>query len=167
MATEIGFIKGLIGSAIATAADGSQRTLQVGDKIFANELVNTGAAGAVEIEFTDGSIMDLGRNSQAVLDNEVFDPQQAMQAQTQVQDDVEALQQALVDGTDPTLVGEATAAGAGTQTDGNEGHTPVIVEFLAPIADVVSGFETTGPGGLALPEIVTEDVFDDVPVAID
>ncbi len=175
MATEIGFIKGLIGSAIATAADGSQRTLQVGDKLFANEIVSTGAAGAVEIEFIDGSIMDLGRNSQAILDNEVFDPQQATQAQTQVQDDVEALQQALLDGADPTQVGEATAAGAGAQAAGNEGHSSVTVEYLAPQTDVTSGFETTGPS-LVLPEIINEIyeedlndlpvVIDDVPVAI-
>lgn len=175
MATEIGFIKGLIGSAIATAADGSQRTLQVGDKLFANEIVSTGAAGAVEIEFIDGSIMDLGRNSQAILDNEVFDPQQATQAQTQVQDDVEALQQALLDGADPTQVGEATAAGAGAQAAGNEGHSSVTVEYLAPQTDVTSGFETTGPS-LVLPELINEIyeedlndlpvVIDDVPVAI-
>jgi VCBS repeat-containing protein len=165
MTTEIGNVKGLIGTVTATAADGSQRTLQVGDKLFANEIVSTGAAGAVEIEFADGSIMDLGRSSQTMLDNEVFDPQQTAQAQTAVPDDVEALQQALVDGADPTQVGEATAAGAGTQ-DGNEGHQPVTVDFLAPEVAVVSGFDTTGPS-LGLPEIVNEDVFDDVPVAID
>lgn len=39
MATEIGIIKGLMGTVTATAADGSQRTLQVGDKLFANEIV--------------------------------------------------------------------------------------------------------------------------------
>jgi len=173
MATEIGFIKGLIGSAIATAADGSQRTLQIGDKLFANEIVSTGAAGAVEIEFIDGSIMDLGRNSQAILDNEVIDPQLATLAQTPVLDDVEALQQALLDGADPTQVGEATAAGAGTQVAGNEGHTPVTVEYLAPQAEVTSGFDTTGPS-IVFPEIISEiyeenlnDQLVDQPIVID
>ncbi len=75
MATEIGTITALVGSATATSTDGSIRNLQVGDKVYANDLVTTGSAGAVEIEFVDGSIMDMGRNSQAVLDTEIFDPE--------------------------------------------------------------------------------------------
>lgn len=173
MAVEIGIIKNLIGAVTATATDGSQRTLEVGDKLFINEIISTGAAGAVEIEFIDGSIMDLGRNSQTVLDNEVLNPQQFTPAQ--VQADVDALQQALLDGEDPTQVGDATAAGAGPQGNGNEGHTPVSVAFLAPEVEVVSGFDTTGPS-LVLPEIIEEDMLEDnfddgstvidVPVAI-
>ena len=75
MATEIGSIKTLIGTAIATSLDGTPRNLQVGDKVFASDIITTGAAGAIEIEFLDGSLMDLGRSSQAILDAEVFDPQ--------------------------------------------------------------------------------------------
>lgn len=37
MATEIGMIKTLIGTAVATAADGSQRTLQAGDRVYQDE----------------------------------------------------------------------------------------------------------------------------------
>ena len=69
MATQIGIVKTLTGEVTATAADGSIRTLQVGDRVYANELISTGQAGALEIEFSDGSIMDLGRNSQAMLDS--------------------------------------------------------------------------------------------------
>lgn len=37
-----------------------------------------------------------------------------------------------------------TAAGADIQGQGNEGHSQVSVEYLAPEADVTSGFDTTG-----------------------
>ncbi len=123
MATQIGVVKAMIGEVTATAADGSIRTLQLGDMVYANELISTGTGGAVEIEFADGSVMDLGRNSQAMLDSEVFDPNAAAVAETaseDVPDDVAAIQQALLEGEDPTEIGEATAAGAGVE-GGNEG----------------------------------------------
>lgn len=163
MATEIGIIKGLMGTVTATAADGSQRILQVGDKLFANEIVSTGATGAVEIEFADGSIMDLGRNSQAMLDNEVFNPELAAQVSEAVDSDVEALQQALVDGADPTQLGEATAAGAGTQA-GNEGSSTVQVVYDAPEVTPTSGFDTTGIN-VAFTGGIDEEGFDDSPTA--
>jgi hypothetical protein len=96
VATEIGMIKTLIGGAVATASDGSQRTLQVGDRVFQDEVITTGAGGAVEIEFADGSVMTLGRNSQAVLDIDAFDPQAVAEAPADVDSDVDALQQALI-----------------------------------------------------------------------
>jgi hypothetical protein len=72
MATQIGIVQALIGT--ATATDGSIRNLHVGDSVYADELVSTRSGGAVEIEFSDGSVMDLGRDSQALLDNAVFNP---------------------------------------------------------------------------------------------
>jgi surface adhesion protein len=147
MATEIGIVKTLIGTAIATAADGSQRTLQVGDRVFQDEVITTGAAGAIELEFTDGSVMTLGRSSQAVLDTEIFNPSEYAAAETPeaVADDVEALQQALLEGVDPTQIGEATAAGAGAEgADGNEGADIVIVSYGAPETTPEAGFDTTG-----------------------
>ncbi len=146
MATQIGVVKALIGEVTATAADGSIRTLQIGDMVYANELVSTGDGGAVEIEFADGSVMDLGRNSQAMLDSEVFDPSATAIAETasdEVPDDIAAIQQALLEGEDPTQVGEATAAGAGVE-GGNEGHEPVFVDYLNPAITPDAGFDTIG-----------------------
>jgi T1SS-143 domain-containing protein len=145
MATQIGIVKTLTGEVTATAADGSIRTLQVGDRVYANELISTGQAGALEIEFSDGSIMDLGRNSQAMLDSAVFDPSSAVAdaSEEDVPDDVAAIQQALLEGEDPTEVGEATAAGAGVQ-GGNEGHDAVFVNYLNPEVTPDAGFETIG-----------------------
>src|SRR5690554_7811144 len=98
MATEVGIISALIGTATATAVDGTVRNLQVGDKVYPNEIITTGFAGAIEVEFTDGSVMDLGRNSQAVLDSETFDFDSVtppVAAGVDVVDDIEAIQQAL------------------------------------------------------------------------
>ena len=149
MATQIGIITTLIGTATATATDGSIRNLQVGDQVFADELISTGAGSAVEITFEDGSVMDLGRNSQAVLDSEAYDPTVVQDVAESTASDVEALQQALLEGADPTQLpgAEATAAGAGAETtDGNEGTAPVYVDYLAPEVTPDSGFETTGIG---------------------
>ena len=144
MATQIGIVKALIGTATATAPDGSIRNLQIGDPVYADELVSTGAGGAIELEFADGSVMDLGRNSQAMLDDSVFNPTEVAETAATAESDVDALQQALLDGLDPTQALPATAAGAGTQTDGNEGTTAVVVDYLAPEVTPESGFDTIG-----------------------
>ncbi|WP_289302886.1 retention module-containing protein, partial [Methylophaga sp. UBA3996] len=145
MATEIGVVKALIGAVTATSTDGSVRTLQVGDVVYANDLISTGAEGAIEIEFADGSVMDLGRSSQALLDSEVFDPVNTDVADNEesVSDDVDAIQQAILEGQDPTQAAEETAAGAGNAA-GNEGHDAVFVDYLEPERIPEAGFDTVG-----------------------
>lgn len=149
MATQIGIIKAIIGTATATSTDGSIRNLQAGDAVFQNDLITTGAASAVEIEFTDGSVMDLGRNSQAMLDLEVFDPTAPVTETTEtadVPDDVAALQEALLAGADVSELGEATAAGAGADAGGEEGgHSFVVRDYLGPEVIPDNGFDTIGP----------------------
>jgi len=71
---EIGIIKTLIGAAVATDKDGSHRSLQTGDGVRHGEVITTGTAGAIEVEFNDDSVMTLGRSTQAIIDNNVFDP---------------------------------------------------------------------------------------------
>jgi len=163
MATEIGTVNKLIGTAEAISADGSKRPLVDGGKLFAGEVVSTGVGSAISIEFTDGSFMDLGQQSQAVLDSEVFDPQQAIQTEAEIQDDVDALQQALLDGADPTQDAEATAAGAGPE-NGNEGTNIVQVLHDGQVVTPTSGFETTGVN-VVFDEGIDEDGIDDSPTA--
>lgn len=160
MAIEVGSIKALIGTAIATSSDGTQRNLNVGDAVYALDIITTGVAGAIEIEFADGSLMDLGRSSQTILDAEVFTPQQDEQLVTS---DVEALQQALLDGADPTQTGEAPAAGSGTQVSSDEGSSTVTVDYLAPQAPVTSGFDTTGPSISFIESIQDTGLFNTTP----
>uniref|UniRef100_UPI003F69B9D0 retention module-containing protein n=1 Tax=Methylophaga sp. TaxID=2024840 RepID=UPI003F69B9D0 len=166
MATQIGIIKAVNGNVTATAADGSIRTLQAGDRVYANELISTGSAGAVEVEFADGSVMDLGRNSQALLDNAVFNPNSTDVAETEdqaVPDDVAAIQQAILEGEDPTEAGEATAAGAGVQ-GGNEGHDAVFVNYLNPEVTPEAGFDTIGVSN-EIEEVEDEQLLEGTPTA--
>ncbi len=141
MTTKIGIVKVIIGTATATDIDGARRNLSLGDKVYANEVITTGNASAIEIEFSDGTLMDLGRNTQALLDSEAFDPQQpTIESASEV--DVLALQDALIDGEDPTQQRDATAAGP--ENEGNDGGiSTVIVEHISPITEITSGFETT------------------------
>jgi len=155
MATQIGIVKALFGTATATAADGTIRNLKIGDQVFADEIILTGTDGAIEIEFADGSVMDLGRDSQALLDNAVFNPEAVVETAVTTDSDADAIQAAILAGVDPTQVTEATAAGAGTQADGNEGHQPVVIDYLAPQVTPTSGFDTTGIS-VAFPEIIDE-----------
>ncbi|EEF78887.1 retention module-containing protein [Methylophaga thiooxydans] len=167
MATQIGVIKAVLGTVTATAMDGSTRTLQIGDRVYANELISTGQSGAVEIEFADGSVMDLGRNSQAMLDNGVFDPEATSVADAPSEDipeDVAAIQQALLDGEDPTEVGEATAAGAGVTGTGNEGHEAVFVNYLNPEVTPEAGFDTIGVNN-EIEDLEEEQLIDGTPTA--
>lgn len=83
-AAGIGIISTLIGTATATALDSSQRLLHVGDQVCQDEIISTGALGAVEIEFSDGSIMALGRESQAFLDQNVFNSEAIEQCNGQI-----------------------------------------------------------------------------------
>ena len=173
MTTEIGIITILTGTATATADDGSQRILQIGDKVFSNDIISTGlAAGAVEIELADGSVMDLGRGSQVILDSEVFAPQLTTQDLTEVQDDVDALQQALLDGVDPTQVGEATAVGSTAESESNDGSTTVQISHNEQRVTPATEFVTTNTAAVAalnsdrlldeiinLPPVVTAEVI--------
>jgi T1SS-143 domain-containing protein len=167
MATQIGVIKAIVGTVTATSTDGSIRTLQAGDRVYANEVISTGPSGAVEIEFADGSVMDLGRDSQALLDTAVFDPAATSSvADTEgevVPDDVAAIQQAILEGEDPTEAGEATAAGAGVE--GSEGgHEAVFVNYLNPEVTPEAGFDTIGVNS-TIDDIEEEQLLDGVPTA--
>ncbi|MCC5796416.1 MAG: retention module-containing protein [Methylophaga sp.] len=146
MATEIGTVTVLIGTATAVSTDGSIRHLQVGDKVFQNDLISTGADGALEIHFADGSVMDLGRTSNALLDSEVFDPTAPLaDAQDEaLADEIDLIQQAILEGADPTQIAEATAAGAGPEAGSEGTREPFYNQFNAPETRPDHGFDTTG-----------------------
>jgi hypothetical protein len=69
----VGVVKILSGSIWAISGEGLFRLLNVGDKIKFNDLISTSADGFVEIELHDGGLLDLGRSSQALIDEEVVD----------------------------------------------------------------------------------------------
>lgn len=136
MATQIGTIKTVVGTVTALMPDGQQRNLQQNDVVFQNELVQTSEFGAVEILLNDGSIVDLGRNSEISLDPSTMSPETPL-------DDITAIQQAILDGEDPTQSNDPTAAGPEI-IESDEGTNIVQVQHLAPETTPTSGFDTTG-----------------------
>jgi Calx-beta domain-containing protein len=163
MATQVGVVSIIIGTATATAVDGTIRNLQLGDKVYADELISTGSNSVFSIKFADDTVISLGRDVQLVLDEAVYNPNiQAEVATTLDTDaiqqtilagvdpleiaeipttfDIDAIQQILLSGVDPRDVIEATAAGVGQA--GNEGLSNIQIEHLAPEVIATSGFET-------------------------
>ncbi len=142
MASEIGEVKVILGKVEVIGPDGSQ-PLRVGDKVFSEQIISTGANSAVEIEFLDGTTLDLPRDSQIVLDTDAYDPSTAAVVESDTQDDIAALQQALLDGNDPTQEGEATAANAQNEQNGNEGSSTIQIAHELATVTPESGFESS------------------------
>ena len=93
--SSIGTVKSVIGVVTATGSDGVVRTLQVGDKVFMNDMILTSASGAVLVEFNNGGSFDLGRDSSATLDQSVFQPTPAPSSEG-AKEDVASLQAKMV-----------------------------------------------------------------------
>lgn len=143
MATQIGTITALAGNATATSADGIVRNLAVGSVVYLNDVIRTGAAGAVSLTFVDGTTMDLGRDDQATIDSRVIDAAAVAESVADTDADIAAIQQAILEGRDPSEITEAPAAGAGVE-GGNEGHDAVFVDYLNPEVTPEAGFDTIG-----------------------
>ena len=148
----IGIVLALTGTVFVVGVDGVKRVLQLGDRLFSDDTVETGDDGDVKIGFNDGSEVELGGASTAVLDAEVFDPSQ-LEGLTPEQ--IAAIQEMILAGADPSEILAATAAGAGAMSEG--GHSFVRVDMDGE-AEPASGLETvtSGVGGsdaAALPGI--------------
>lgn len=141
MATEIGIIKTLIGTVTAKSSTGILRTLKIDEVVFQNETISTGEFSAVEIELSDGSLIDLGRSSETTLNPSLV--ADITPESLSISEEVNAIQQTIASGDDPTQNTEPTAAGANGQ-DSNEGSTIIEVQHLAPETTPTSGFDTTG-----------------------
>ncbi|TVR95885.1 MAG: hypothetical protein EA406_13140 [Rhodospirillales bacterium] len=70
----IGTVDSLSGTATSTRIDGSVVALAAGDPVFADDVLSTGANGALGIVFIDGTVLSLGAGSRIVLDELVYDP---------------------------------------------------------------------------------------------
>ncbi|MTI63533.1 retention module-containing protein [Methylophaga sp.] len=163
MAKQLGTVTALSGDVIATNTNDS-RTLRIQDPIFDDDVIITGEDGLVEIGLANNQTIDLGRNSEVSLKSLIDDASFSETVEESTSADVEAIQQALLEGGDPTVNEEATAAGAGVQT-GNEGHEAVFVDYLNPEVTPEAGFDTTGvTNQYSFPEediIVTEQEGND------
>ncbi len=76
----LGPTAGFIGSvrsgivAFGTPVNLGRRTLAPADNVALNEVVETLAGGALNIEFIDGTVFQIGENGRMILDELVFDP---------------------------------------------------------------------------------------------
>ncbi|MCU7885358.1 MAG: retention module-containing protein, partial [Candidatus Thiodiazotropha sp. (ex Lucinoma annulata)] len=140
----IGFVRQVIGEVTATGSDGVIRVLQVGDLVFADERIETGELGSIEIAFNDGGNFTLGRNAQGFLDTDVYQTTSPEDA-SEYAASIEAIQQAILMGDDPAAIQEAPAAGPGDAAiAGNEGTSFVTVERTGNQTTPESGFKTEG-----------------------
>lgn len=167
MATLIGVVSKVIGQVFAVAGDGTRRILVEGDRLYAGEQLDTGVGGAVSVHLQNGQELALGRGSALVLNEGLLD-HQAPDIQVEgdriadtALDDVNALQQAIAAGVDPTLASEPTAAGpTGTGAtgvpSGGGGHSFVLLTEVGGAVAPTVGFPTAGLA--ATPEFPDPDL---------
>src|SRR4029079_12226185 len=70
--TPIGTIKLVIGGVKIRGADGVERVAVVGEKVFAKEMLITAANAVVQVQLENGNFLDLGRNAQLTLDEDML-----------------------------------------------------------------------------------------------
>lgn len=144
MSKLLGVIKAIIGQVYVVDANGAQRLVHEGDRVYSGEEIVTGASGAVSISLPDGKTLDIGRNSHWGEHGLQVSHHPESSAQ-----DIAAAQKAIADGADPTQVLEATAAGNEapvTLEGGGGGHTLVQLELTGQVVDPTAGFNTKGLG---------------------
>ncbi len=138
----------LTGVVKAVSADGEERVLHYGDKVNIGDQIVTDQAGTIIIELENGKELDLGRNSQTVLDEEILnlDFEISQEDIAEVKQEVQATQEALLadQNFDPTADQEAPAAGEVQGAGDDDGFSIIQIEYAEPRAIPVSGFETAG-----------------------
>ncbi|MGQ0751759.1 MAG: retention module-containing protein, partial [Betaproteobacteria bacterium] len=152
----LGTVTSVVGEVKATASDGTTRILQVGDKVFSDEVITTSPSGDVKIalEGAAGKTLECGNDAVLALNESLLGLGTALTAQPTTPaklpvtgTDVAALQAAIAAGADPSQVADATAAGGAPGAggaDGGGGHQPVVIEQGNTSGDVTAGFNTQG-----------------------
>lgn len=140
----VGIVSAIFGTVKAVAGNGAERLLHLGDRVFANELIVTADLSGISIEFSNGGRVDLGRNSEAVLDSDLYGPAEVDRAE--LVSAVEAAQRAILAGADPAAILGAPAAGGGGGGEdlSSEVNPPPIIERTGLQVTPESGFETEG-----------------------
>ena len=140
----VGIVGAIFGTVKAVAGNGAERLLHLGDRVFANELIVTADLSGISIEFSNGGRVDLGRNSEAVLDSDLYGPAEVDRAE--LVSAVEAAQRAILAGADPAAILGAPAAGGGGGGEdlSSEVNPPPIIERTGLQVTPESGFETEG-----------------------
>ncbi|MCO4785357.1 MAG: retention module-containing protein [Marinomonas atlantica] len=143
----VGFVTILEGTVRVQSVDGQERVVRVGDPIFFGETVVAVGDGSVTISFIDGTEIIVADQSAVEINNEVFglaesnnDDQNDFLADGT--SDIEALQQAILAGDDPTQSQAAPAAGQEQQNDNTNEDTTVEVNRSNQEANPTYGYDT-------------------------
>ena len=138
----IGTVTGSGADVRVTAPDGSVRTLGVGDRVFANETIISGA-GPVNISLSGGGTLECAPGAELTLNP-------ALLAVGRPSTGLSALQEAILAGADPSQVADPTAAGAPTAGGTDEGaggsHVALVLNQANSTSSVSAGFATFGAG---------------------
>jgi hypothetical protein len=68
----LGTVTSTVGEVKATASDGTVRILQVGDKVFADEVITTSAQGNVNIALESGRTLECGSDANLALNESIL-----------------------------------------------------------------------------------------------
>ncbi|MFA0525120.1 retention module-containing protein, partial [Vibrio sp. 10N.222.52.C3] len=148
---QVAVVEATSGDVVVVKPDGSARKVSVGDTIRENEIVITANKSELVLGVQNDSI-PVAENCVGCVDDNAawvdapiagevnFDLQQS-DAETFTEDDLAAIQEAILGGADPTQILEATAAGAG-QGSANSGF--VTIDYNYTQTQPSTFFETAG-----------------------
>ncbi|WP_460186214.1 retention module-containing protein, partial [Thiomicrorhabdus hydrogeniphila] len=140
MSTIVGNVTKLEGIVRAiNPVTGESRVLEAGSPVYAGEIIQTSGKGGVVVDMVNGTLLTLGRDTQMRLDDDVSGHVSTVDSGTEGAVDIDALQQAVLEGNFDAL--EATAAGEGVAVSSSS-DGGVIVERTASVGDVTSGFDS-------------------------
>jgi Ca2+-binding RTX toxin-like protein len=141
--TQAGIVDSLHGAVRVIHADGSTDILRVGDPVYADDRIITGAGAGARIDLLDGSTLTLGPDFSARLDEALLAEADSLPQAPGIEAP-ENLQDILAEGGDPTRFAEPPAAGETTPADAGHSHVRFEPSNLAVTPE--SGFETTPVG---------------------
>ncbi|UFN71286.1 retention module-containing protein [Vibrio alginolyticus] len=144
------------GEVLVLGLDGKARSIKAGDELISGEVIITENNASLDVQIHNELYL-VDANCVACLPEPSFEqPETLLQSPVNGQvtfdptaieganfdaNDVAAIQQAILDGADPTAILEATAAGAGAEGSANAGY--VNVEYNNPEVLASTFFETS------------------------
>ena len=139
----IGEVQSVTGRVVAIGSNGVERQLFAGDAVFPDDHIKTIGISTIVVALSDGSRFDLGRDSEALLDEAVYsDDVAAIQAAALA--DAAEIQKAIAEGADPAEVADPTAAGDSEGSAGESLQEAGGLERTGRIGLVEAGYETRG-----------------------
>ncbi|MGU3807726.1 retention module-containing protein [Vibrio diabolicus] len=144
------------GEVLVLGLDGKARSIKAGDELISGEVILTENNASLDVQIHNELYL-VDANCVACLPEPSFEqPETLLQSPVNGQvtfdptaiegadfdaNDIAAIQQAILDGADPTAILEATAAGAGAEGSANAGY--VTVEYNNPEVLASTFFETS------------------------